>query len=71
MDGLAMFVRHFPGWTGPDGYPLSWRHYLYGLSYISRERARHKLAAADVLSVEHMKPADRRRWLQRHEIQGE
>lgn len=40
IDELTTFVRHFPQWCGEDGFPLSWRHYVYGLSALGRDNAR-------------------------------
>lgn len=46
MDQLATFVSDMPAWTGPDGLPLSWRHFLYGLRVLSRKSARQILDIA-------------------------
>jgi hypothetical protein len=43
MDGLADFVRSFPRWVGPDGQPLTWSHYVYGMRHLGRARSREDL----------------------------
>lgn len=29
-----------PEWVDDDGFPRSWRHYVYGMSYLERANAR-------------------------------
>lgn len=38
------FAELLPAWVGKDGYPLSWKHFQYGLSFIRRSRARNELS---------------------------
>ncbi|MFW6079798.1 MAG: hypothetical protein ACODAE_09260 [Gemmatimonadota bacterium] len=45
-DDLAAFVLSFPSWTGGDGLPLSWRHYVVGLRHLARRDARDRLRTA-------------------------
>lgn len=47
LDGLTEFVRGLPGWVGPDGYPLSWRHYVYGMAHLGRAARRELLRSAE------------------------
>jgi len=46
MDTLAAFARDLPAWCGPDGLPLSWAHYQYGLHHLTRARHREDLRHA-------------------------
>jgi len=43
---LGTFADRLPAWTGPDGFPLSWRHFVYGMAYLGRADLRAGLAAA-------------------------
>ena len=43
LDELQVFVTYRPAWVGPDGFPLSWQHYIYGLRHIARESLRQQL----------------------------
>jgi len=36
MDQAATFAHALPIWTGKDGLPLSWRHFVYGMRFIDR-----------------------------------
>jgi len=40
MDQAATFAHMLPKWTGSDGLPLSWRHFVYGMSFIDRMSVR-------------------------------
>ena len=62
IDGLAEFARAFPGWIGADGYPLSWRHYVYGMAHLGRAAARETLRAATAAGAAWMKPDQYRQW---------
>lgn len=33
-------------WCTPDGFPRSWRHYIYGMAFIAREKLRSQLHLA-------------------------
>lgn len=46
MAVLTDFVREFPAWVGPDGFPLTWSLYIYGSRHIPRARAREDLRRA-------------------------
>lgn len=41
------FAAAFPAWTGADGWPRSWRHYLYGMAYLGRAALREHLARTE------------------------
>lgn len=47
LDGLCEFAERLPAWTGPDGLPLSWPHYVCGMAYIGRANLRGMLRAAE------------------------
>lgn len=51
LDQLAEFAEGLPAWVGPDGYPLSWRHFVYGLAYIRRRNARAKIEMASAMRI--------------------
>lgn len=51
MDGLLEFSRLFPAFIGPDGLPVSWAHYQYGLRHIGRVKAREQLEMASATRV--------------------
>lgn len=36
---------------GSDGFPLSWRHYVYGLRYLGRAHVRHQLTTAEAVRL--------------------
>lgn len=59
MDGLANFAREFPAWVGDDGYPLSYRLYVYGTRNLTRLSARTDLRQA---SAVRMAKADVKNW---------
>jgi hypothetical protein len=46
VDQIANFAREFGAWCGPDGLPLSWAHYCYGLKHVHRSYARQDLRHA-------------------------
>lgn len=53
LDGYLEFASGLPGLLhteGPEqGYPLSWRHYVYGLAYLRRERLREMLRLSEAV----------------------
>lgn len=51
LDDLSHFVEKFPAWVGPDGFPLSYRHFRYGMSYLGRQYLRDQLANAESTRV--------------------
>jgi len=40
------FAARLPTWIGADGFPLSWRHWIYGQAWIGREHQREQLRIA-------------------------
>jgi hypothetical protein len=66
MHDLAAFCLHFPAWVGPDGMPLSWRHYVHGMQQIERSRSGEKLRIADAVSAHKQKQDDFKRWWREH-----
>ena len=66
LHDLTTFAIRFPAWIGKDGYPLSWRHYIYGMAAIERENAAEKLRMADAVSAHKAKERDFKRWLREH-----
>lgn len=46
MDQVATFAHELPAWTGLDGLPLSWRHFVHGMSFIGRNSIRRVLDQA-------------------------
>jgi hypothetical protein len=60
--------------TGPlAGYPLSWAHYVVGIDWISRHRARTKLDMRDAsrMAQPGMDAAARTRWQNEHMLAAE
>jgi hypothetical protein len=53
--------------VGADGYPISWRHYVYGMAAIERGRAAEKLRMADAVSAHKAKEQHRKRWQDEHQ----
>lgn len=43
------FALEFPAWCGPDGTPLSWRHFQYGLLALGRRHIRQEIAMAEAM----------------------
>lgn len=64
VDGLADFAREFGCWMVPAwafwrkdrGYPVSWRHYAYGMAHIGRATARETLRRATAVAAGHSDP---------------
>lgn len=65
IDGLAEFAREFPAWTGADGFPLTWRHYVYGMAHLGRATAAEKLRLADSFAIA-QNPKEWTRWNRDH-----
>lgn len=40
------FAAALPAWTGADGLPLSFRHFVHGMAHIGRSHLRDELARA-------------------------
>lgn len=36
MDQAAQFAAELPRWTGSDGLPLSWPHFVVGMRHLGR-----------------------------------
>lgn len=53
MDGYLGFCERFPALVGPDGNPVSWAHYQYGVRHLPRLAARDLLRAAQSTRVGH------------------
>jgi len=41
------FAAEFPAWTGRDGRPLSYRHFVHGMAHIARRHLRNALQLAE------------------------
>jgi hypothetical protein len=63
---LGTFALRLPAWMGADGYPISWRHYIYGMAAIERENAADKLRMADAVAVHKSKEQGFKRWIKEH-----
>jgi len=66
LHDLATFCLRYPAWVGADGYPLSWRHYIYGMAALERENAAQKLRTADAVSAHKAKDRDWKKWVREH-----
>jgi hypothetical protein len=62
----ADFCLEFPAWVGPDGDPISWRHYIYGTAAIQRAKASEKMRMADAVAVHKSKEQTFKKWLREH-----
>lgn len=63
LDGLCEFVERLPAWVGEDGYPRSWRHYVYGMSYLARSRIRTLLDMAEATRAAGAVEDDWKQWV--------
>lgn len=45
------FAASFPAWTDADGWPRSWRHFVYGMAHLARRHARQVLAQAEAVKI--------------------
>lgn len=61
------FANAFPAMM-QDGVPLSWRHFVYGLSHLSRAHARESLRLAGSVGALFGKDVDR--WFKIQETQA-
>lgn len=66
LHDYADFCLAFPAWVGPDGDPISWRHFLYGSGAIQRSRAGEKLRMADAVAIHKTKEQVFRSWIREH-----
>jgi hypothetical protein len=66
LHDLGRFALRFPAWTGADGYPLTWRHYVYGMAAIERENAAAKMRMADAVAAHKAGQRDWKRWVREH-----
>lgn len=41
------FAAGFPAWTGRDGRPRSYRHFVYGMAHLHRAHLRRALELAE------------------------
>lgn len=65
IDALSEFCREYPAWVGPDGYPLSWRHYVYGVAHLGRARAAESLRLERAVAIAQAADvAVKERWLE-------
>jgi hypothetical protein len=40
-----------PQWVGADGFPLSWRHYVYGLHHLGLSHMRDQMKTAEAVRL--------------------
>lgn len=59
---VGSFAHYLPAWTGGDGLPLSWTHYVAGLRWIARHTMRQQVYAADSTRLGGAKADDYTRW---------
>ena len=60
-----IFVREVPAWCGVDGLPLSWRHFVFGMGVIQREKARTTLTHHWAVGMTQAERSARESWLSR------
>ena len=51
-----------PAWCGPDGLPLSYRHFVYGLQFVGRTHLRDQLARAQAFRAGQQGNEEFRSW---------
>lgn len=56
---MAAVCERLPTWTGPDGLPRSWGHFVVGLRYVAHEQARESLTFG---AAARMAQAERDSW---------
>lgn len=61
---MATFCHRLPAWCGPDGLPLSWRHFQYGLAYLGRDHLRWQLGLAQAGRLAQADTEGFRSWTQ-------
>lgn len=61
------FCERMPALVGSDGYPLSWRHYVYGMAYLGRARARTLLDMGDAARAGGSTNDSYDRWVSKRE----
>ena len=61
LDLLCEWAAAFPGWL-VDGEPCCWRHFIYGLHYIERARARDSLRMHGAVLAAWAKQDDAKEW---------
>lgn len=62
---LAEFVRELPAWTGADGYPLSWPHFVYGMRSLGLAETARLAHDAEAAHAAGYVAADFKRWTHR------
>jgi hypothetical protein len=53
---------------GPDGYPLSWRHFQYGLARLGRSDAQHDIRLANAVTAAHAQKQDAKDWFRKQRM---
>ena len=56
------FAAAYPGMMRPDGVPVSWAHFVIGMTKLGRIHAGNSLRMASAVSVPHMKKQDADHW---------
>jgi len=59
---LQVFITYRAAWVGPDGFPLSWQHYIYGLRHIAREQLRQQMLWAQAARMSRTEKEDWNIW---------
>lgn len=63
LDDLAEFAARLPAWCGPDGLPLSWRHWVIGMPYLTRARMRDRLDTFTATAAASASEQAAQRWI--------
>lgn len=61
-DLLCEFAAAYPAWTRRDGFPLSWRHFSYGVAHLGRAYARTSLRLSAATGIAHATREDAEQW---------
>lgn len=68
LDQLAIFADVLPAWVGRDGLPLSWKHWRYGLPYITRRGIRETLETAQAVRAGRATEEWYKEWRKSHRM---
>lgn len=58
----AEFAQRFPAWTGADGFPRSWKHFVVGMRYLARDSVLRVLDTATAVRAANATGDDYHDW---------
>lgn len=66
LDQVAEFAQRLPAWVGSDGFPLSYRHFIYGMKWIARNYARESIRIVEATSAAQYDKSAYADWMKLH-----